>query len=241
LRLLCGTSDNRTFIRAAARARCRAMLREQVARSTTRDFEGLKSGMALPPDFLTSITRDAINLLPVRRYEGKIVLVAGAQDAAAAAEDFARERVVGFDTETRPAFQVGQKYPPALAQVATGRAVYLFPLQKTDFAGVLRALMESRTLKAGVGIGDDLKSLREVFPFEIQNSCDLGAAARSHGIERSGVRALAALFLGFRVPKGTKTSNWAARQLSPQQVAYAATDAWACRELYLKFEQMQLV
>ncbi len=46
------------------------------------------------------------------------------------------------------------------------------------------------------------------------------------------------MFLGFRIPKGTKTSNWAAPRLSPQQIAYAATDAWACRELYLKFEML---
>jgi ribonuclease D len=65
--------------------------------------------------------------------------------------------------------------------------------------------------------------------------------ARGQGIEKSGVRTLAALFLGIRIPKGTKTSNWAARTLSPQQIAYAATDAWACRELYLRFAELGLV
>jgi ribonuclease D len=55
------------------------------------------------------------------------------------------------------------------------------------------------------------------------------------------VRNLAGLFLGFRIPKGAKTTNWAAPQLSPQQVLYAATDAWACRELYLKFEDLSLI
>src|SRR5207237_1095453 len=65
--------------------------------------------------------------------------------------------------------------------------------------------------------------------------------ARGDGLERSGVRALAALFLGIRIPKGTKTSNWAARRLSSAQIAYAATDAWACRELYLRFEAMRLL
>jgi len=193
------------------------------------------------PDFVTSISKDAINELPIRRYEGRVVLVAGDEGVAQAAQDFARERVVGFDTETRPTFRVGQKYPPALAQVATANAVYLFQLHRMDFTAVLRALLESKTIKAGVGIGDDIKALREVFPFDPQNIFDLGAAARRHNIERSGVRTLAALFLGFRIPKGTKTSNWASRQLSPQQVAYAATDAWACRELYLKFEQAQML
>ena len=55
------------------------------------------------------------------------------------------------------------------------------------------------------------------------------------------MRNLAGIFLGFRIPKGTKTSNWAAPRLSQQQIAYAATDAWACRELYLRFENLNLL
>ena len=70
---------------------------------------------------------------------------------------------------------------------------------------------------------------------------DLGAAAKRRGVRQTGLRNLAGLFLGFRIPKGTKTSNWAARRLSPQQIAYAATDAWACRELYLEFRRLGLV
>ena len=190
---------------------------------------------------MATISKEAINELPIQRYEGEVLLVAGPEDVARAAADFAAERVVGFDTETRPAFRVGQKYPPALAQIATARAVYLFQLQRMDCAPVLRALLESPTVKAGVGIGDDIKALRQLFAFEPQAIVDLGAAARRKGVERSGVRALAAMFLGFRIPKGTKTSNWAAPRLSPQQIAYAATDAWACRELYLKFEERGMI
>ena len=55
-----------------------------------------------------SITKEEINALPIRRYEGEVVLVASAADVARAAQDFAAERVVGFDTETRPTFKVGQ-------------------------------------------------------------------------------------------------------------------------------------
>ncbi len=188
-----------------------------------------------------SITKDEINALPIRRYEGAVVLVATPEQVAQALEDFSKERLVGFDTETRPTFKVGQKFPVALAQVATARAVYLFQLQQLDCESVLRTLLESQSTKAGVGIGDDLKALRELFAFEPAAIADLGAMARKKGYERSGVRALAAMFLGFRIPKGTKTSNWAAPRLSPQQIAYAATDAWACRELYLRFETLGMI
>ena len=54
------------------------------------------------------------------------------------------------------------------------------------------------------------------------------------------MRNLSGIFLGFRIPKGTKTSNWARHKLTEQQIVYAATDAWACRELYLKFKELGL-
>ena len=71
--------------------------------------------MALPVEFLHGISREAINELPVRRYAGEVRLVATPDDVVRAAANFAVERVVGFDTETRPAFRVGQSYLPALA------------------------------------------------------------------------------------------------------------------------------
>ena len=188
-----------------------------------------------------SITKDEINALPIRRYDGPIVLVESTAEVERAAADFAGERLVGFDTETRPTFKVGQKHPVALVQAATSRAVYLFQLARADCAPVLRALLESQSTKAGVGIGDDIKALRELFAFEPDAIADLGAIARKNGYERSGVRALAAMLLGFRIPKGTKTSNWAAPRLSGAQIAYAATDAWACRELHLRFETLGMI
>ncbi len=198
--------------------------------------------MRFPGDFTRTISREAINELPIRRYEGAVRLVSTREEMEHATADFAQERVVGFDTETRPSFRAGESHPPALAQVATARAVYLFQLRQMDFSAVLGKLLSSKTTaKAGIGLDHDLRELRKTFAFEPAAIVDLGAVARRHQLEKSGVRPLAALFLGFRIPKGAKTTNWATRQLSPQQIAYAATDAWACRELYLKFEELKLL
>jgi ribonuclease D len=70
---------------------------------------------------------------------------------------------------------------------------------------------------------------------------DLGVVAKGHGLAQSGVRNLAGMFLGFRIPKAAGTSNWAAPRLSAQQIGYAATDAWACRELYLRFQGLGML
>lgn len=198
--------------------------------------------MPIPPELLREVSRDEVNALDIRRYEGEIVLLETPQQLEAAMADLRAERVAGFDTETRPTFRVGESYPPALAQLATARAVYLFPLLRTDFSAPLRELMGSASLvKAGVSVKDDLRALQKVFPFEEKSVADVGLMAQRHGLKQSGVRNLAGLFLGFRIPKGSKTSNWAAKRLSSQQLTYAATDAWVCRELYLRFESLGML
>jgi ribonuclease D len=198
--------------------------------------------MPIPPELLRDVSRDEVNELPVRRYEGPVVLVETAPMLEAAMADLRAERVAGFDTETRPAFKVGESYPPALAQLATARAVYLFQLQQLDFEPELAELMGSqRLVKAGVSVKDDLRQLQKLVSFEAKSVVDLGDVVKRHGLKQSGVRNLAGLFLGYRVPKGAKTTNWAAARLSAQQITYAATDAWVCRELYLKFETLGLL
>jgi ribonuclease D len=197
--------------------------------------------MSLPPALLRHVSREEVNALPIRRYEGAVHVIAAPSELAPAMDDILQETLVGFDTETRPAFRPGESYPPSLAQVATGRAVYLFQVQRPEIAAaVARMLGEAHIVKAGVGLADDLKSLKKIVAFHEKSIADVGALAQRHGLKQSGVRNLAGLFLGFRIPKGTKTSNWARQKLSEQQIVYAATDAWACRELYLKFRELGL-
>jgi ribonuclease D len=189
-----------------------------------------------------TISREEINELPIRRYEGDVHLVASAEDLGRAMADIRTERVLGFDTETRPAFRKGEHHLPCLVQAATASAVYLFPLQRMDFsAAVAEFLAAPEIVKIGVSLAHDLRELKLVFPLEEASMLDAGTTAQRCGLEQSGVRNLAALFLGFRIPKGNRTSNWAARRLSPAQLTYAATDAWVCRELFLRFEELGLL
>ena len=193
-------------------------------------------------DELRSISRDEINALPIRRWDGEVRVITSAEEAARALAEIREETVTGFDTETRPAFKPGESYLPSLAQIATARAVYLFRLGSREVtAAVAEVLAAEPIVKAGVGLADDLKALKKVIEFTEKSTVDLGEAATRRGFKQTGVRSLAAIFLGFRVPKGSKTSNWARAPLTPQQVAYAATDAWTCRELYVRFRTLGFV
>ena len=195
--------------------------------------------LALPPGIARDISREELAVLPLGRYEGEIVMVATPRDFERAWADLAQEKAVGWDTETRPAFKVGEFYLPSLVQAATAKTVYLFQLGKMDFSKVVGGLFAEPTIvKPGISVKDDLKKLKQVFPFEEESVLDLGMVAKRHGMAKTGLRNLAGIFLGIRVAKGSKTTNWAAPKLTEQQIAYAATDAWACRELYLKFREL---
>jgi ribonuclease D len=182
----------------------------------------------------TSISREQLASLPIRRYEGEVRLLESAQALAHEAPAIRRESVLGFDTETRPAFRKGESYPPSLVQLAGEAVVWIFLLQRFDCSSLLQEVFQSEKPKAGIGVTDDLRQMKKVFAFEEASVVDVGALARRHGVEQTGLRNLAGIVLGYRIPKGSRTSNWGAARLTRQQIAYAAMDAWAARALYLR-------
>jgi ribonuclease D len=196
----------------------------------------------LANEIARSISKEVLANLPIQRYEGDVRMVATAQDLEHALADIRCETVVGLDTETRPSFSKGESYLPCLVQVATAHAVYLFQLSEINAFPLVTELLQAAAIsKAGVALAHDLRSLKRVFPFEERNVIDLGLVARGYGLTQTGLRNLAGIFLGIRIPKGNRTSNWAARHLSQAQITYAATDAWVCRELFLRFETLGLL
>ena len=185
------------------------------------------------------LAREELMQLPISRYTGPLHVCTTEADLTAAAEAIQHERVIGFDTEARPTFHKGPAHPPCLVQVATGHAVYLFQLNRLNCAPVLTKIFENASIrKAGIAIGRDLSELQKIFPFQATGILDLGDVAKKNGLEQTGIRNLAGLFLHVRITKGAQSSNWAAPELSVKQLTYAATDAWICRELYLKFESL---
>lgn len=196
----------------------------------------------MPPEYRRTLSPDDLNRLPIGRYTGEVCVVATPAQLAEMQADLRQEAVIGFDTETRPAFRVGEHYPPSLVQIATARRVYLLQLARMDFSEALSALLSNPAIaKVGVALAYDLRELRQLFPFEPAHIVDLGLIAKRHGQRQTGLRNLAALFLGVRIPKGTKTTNWSLPKLSDTQIGYAATDAWAGRELYRRFAGLGLV
>jgi len=179
-----------------------------------------------------------INLLPIRSYDGPVSVVRDQAALSEALSSLAAERVLGFDTETRPAFKKGERHAPALLQLAGASGVFVFQLTVLGFPEQLReVLADTERIKAGVALEHDVRMLQTLAPFAPAGFVELGTLARHAGLKNYGLRGLAAAVLGVRISKKARLSNWAVRQLSPDQITYAATDAWMSRELYVRFEK----
>lgn len=196
----------------------------------------------IPEQYRRKISKDEINALPIRRYEGEVRLVRSPEELEAAVNVLARETVLGFDTETKPTFRKGKVNAPALVQFAAAEVVFLIQLGRVPMgAGVAAVLSDAAIVKAGVSIVDDVRELRKQYPFQSKGLVDLGDVARALRMETQGLRNLAANFFGWRISKGPQCSNWGLPELTPRQIAYAATDAWIGRELYLKMRELNLL
>ena len=95
-------------------------------------------------------------------------------------------------------------------------------------------MASEKVLKVGAAIHDDIRGLQRLRPFEPAGFVDLQKIVCEWGIRDKSVKKMAAIIMGFRISKTQQLSNWEAERLSDAQCMYAATDAWVCREMYLR-------
>ncbi|MBF0193575.1 MAG: 3'-5' exonuclease domain-containing protein 2 [Magnetococcales bacterium] len=196
----------------------------------------------LPSDFRTKMSKDQINSLPIRKWDGKITLVNSEEAVADAVSRLQKETVLGFDTETKPVFRKGVTHNPCILQLAGEHEVTLFQLNRIKNLSPIAGLLKNKNiLKVGVGLVNDIDQLQAVMPFEPEGFIDVGNMASKASIQSRGLRSMAARFFGFRISKRAQCSNWEAKNLKNFQLLYAATDAWVSREIYQIMKRNDLI
>jgi len=182
-----------------------------------------------------TITPEELNELPIGGWEGKTILIDKPEDVAAAIQAINKETIIGIDTETRPAFKKGVVYKISLIQIATRDCVYLFRINLVGLSSGLIKLFESEEIiKVGIDLNYDINHLQHTKRFTARNVIELNSYCKQKGFLVMGLRKLSAIILGIRISKRQQTSNWEAEIYTPAQIKYAATDAWACRELFVR-------
>lgn len=188
--------------------------------------------------YQSTIDKEDLKKLPMRAFEGEIHLIDSVGGVKKFLPALMKERELGFDTETKPAFKKGRKNQLSLLQLSTQFHAFLFRVGLTGLPDNLVGLLEDANIKKiGAAVHDDLIELKSVRPFKPGGFLDLQKYVEAFGIENKAVAKLAGIVLGFRISKSQQLSNWDAEVLTEPQKLYAATDAWVCYQIYKELQR----
>jgi ribonuclease D len=180
-----------------------------------------------------SITKEEISKLDVEEFKGRIFVIDNLEDLETAIEYLSGFKILGFDTETRPAFKKGNIHSVALIQLSTADQCFLFRLNIIGFSPLLISLLSNpNVLKIGLSLKDDYTSMGRRIKFMPQGFIDLQKVVSNHDISDISLQKIYAILFQKKISKSQRLSNWEAVDLSEAQKKYAALDAWACLKIY---------
>lgn len=185
--------------------------------------------------------KEAINGLERALFQGRIEVVQSLYEAERAVKYLLSQPILGFDTETKPQFQRGHTSLVALLQVSSKDVCFLFRLNVLGLPDCIKRLLsdEGETLKIGLSWHDDLCGLRRRGEFHPGTFIEIQQIAKDMGLHDLSLQKLYANLMGKRISKTQRLSNWEADRLTDAQKQYAATDAWACIQLYEEMVRMR--
>ena len=174
-----------------------------------------------------------IGALPRAVFSGRIFVINTEAETEKAVDYLLTQEILGVDTETKPSFRKGQSHDVALLQVSTHDTCFLFRLNLTGITpAIIRLLEDVKIPKIGLSLRDDILSLHKRADFTPGNFIDLQKHVGELGVEDMSLQKLYANFFHQKISKSVRLSNWETDVLSDSQKTYAATDAWACINLY---------
>lgn len=184
-------------------------------------------------NLLNKISNEEIADLPLKSFEGQIINIEDAELAEKYAKELLSEKVLGFDTESKPAFKKGEFNNVCMIQLSTEDKAYIFRNHLFEIPKeIIQIFEDENIIKAGAAIRDDIKDLQKLKKFTPKGFVEIQQMAKNVGSQNFGLRSMAALFLDIRISKSAKLTNWENKVLTEQQLNYAATDAWLGIRLY---------
>lgn len=187
-----------------------------------------------------TINKETINELPKVLFDGQIHVVQTPEEAEKAVAYLKTCSIVGIDSETRPSFTKGRVHKVALLQIASEEHCFLFRLNLMGLTLPLILFLENpNIIKVGLSLKDDFMMLHKRAPFEQKNCIELQEYVRLFGIEAKSLQKIYGILFGQKISKNQQLSNWEADMLTQPQQLYAATDAWACLNIYKKLQELK--
>lgn len=186
-----------------------------------------------PHEMVVSILKDELANLPVAECPARIIIVDTPEAAQAAAKVLSNEKVIGFDTETKPCFKRGVSNNVALLQLSTHNTCYLIRLNKIGLTPEIKSILENPDIiKIGVSIHDDFHQMQKLYELEPSGFIDLQKYVKEFNILDNSLARIYGILFGKRISKNQRLTNWEADHLSQAQQEYAALDAISCIQIY---------
>ena len=207
----------------------RSQLHVVAAHQSRGDASSSKPDPSLPPCQVLSLDQ--------------ITVVESKEELALAVRKLSKARKgIGFDTESKPIFNKGQKNKgPHLMQLAVHDHAFLLRPAWFQREEVVQ-LLKSQTLLA-FNPSDDKVLLKDNYNIDGLQTVDVGKQVKKAlGIGyRIGPKQATELLMGCSYQKSKKVtmSKWAEAKLTDKQLLYAANDAWIARHVYLVLIQKQ--
>ncbi len=188
--------------------------------------------------YRANIEKSEIAGMPTAVFSGRIITIDTVDDTDKAVKALSAERLIGIDTETRPSFRKGVQHEVALIQLSTADTCFLIRLNRTGMPDSLVSLLENSAItKVGLSLHDDYQMLCRRRKFKAGGFLDLQQHVTRFGIEEKSLQKIFAIVFGERISKSQQLTNWENDVLTDKQKLYAATDAWACLEIYKRLER----
>ena len=168
----------------------------------------------MPKIIYNKYEKALIPSLPLAQFKGRIIVILTPGETRKAVRYLLSQKILGFDTETRPSFKKG--LTPDLVEL----------------------LEDNSVVKVGLSWHDDVNALKKIGDFNIGHFIDIQTQVHEVGIEDLSLQKLFANLFGQKISKRQQLSNWEADILDNRQKLYAATDAWACIQLYKELERL---
>jgi len=187
------------------------------------------------------VPKEDVKNYPLIEFNGNIHVIDSRSSLINSCKILSNSKILGFDTETKPAFKKGISHPISLLQLSVGNDVFLFRIDKIGFDNnIIDILSDSNILKVGIDIKNDLLGLKKIKQFTESNFLDLNSLALQKGFQSIGAVKLSIMLLGCRISKKQRLSDWSATQLTELQLSYAAIDAWICPKILAAFKEKLL-
>ena len=184
------------------------------------------------------IHKEDVSKYPIIVFDGTIHLIDTKKDVVKYCKIISKSDVIGFDTETKPAFQKGVSYSISLLQLSAQDSVFLFRIDKVGFMQeIIDVLSNPKIKKVGIDIKNDISGLKKIKLFEPHNFIDLNSLALQCGFKSIGAVKLSIMLLGYRISKKQRLSDWSINELTEAQKKYAAIDAWICPKILNIFQK----